>query len=64
MAQLKGEKYCQKCEKYFVQKGFRLCSVCKVQTEKAMEKENFLQQTHYLKIHRSRGTREGSERDD
>jgi len=57
-------KYCQKCEKYFVQKGFRLCSVCKVQTEKAMEESNYLTKTMFPKIHRSRSAREGSEREE
>jgi hypothetical protein len=64
MAQLKGEKYCQKCEKYFVQKGFRYCCVCKVQTEKAMQKDDFLTKTMFNRVHRTRGAREGTERNE
>jgi hypothetical protein len=57
-------KYCRKCDKYPVQKGFRYCCVCKVQVEKAMEDEDFLQHTIFPKTHRSRSAREGSEREE
>lgn len=57
-------KYCEKCDKHPVQKGFRYCCVCKVQTEKAMENDNYLTKTMFNKIHRSRSNREGPERNE
>jgi hypothetical protein len=57
-------KYCEKCDKYPVQKGFRFCCVCKVQVQKEMEQNNYLTKTMFPKIHRSRAAREGSEREE
>jgi len=59
-----ADKWCERCDKHRVQKGFRYCRVCKVQVEKEMEQDDFLQKTEFPKIHRSRGSREGSEREE
>ena len=59
-----AEKWCERCDKHQVQKGFRFCCVCKVQVEKEMEQDDFLQKTMFTKIHRSRISREGTERNE